>query len=55
MEIAPLTTPYNARTLQFKVNSMYGYKAGLQYFDVTGAVTRRNMYNYCAVSLESQC
>jgi hypothetical protein len=38
--MAPLTNTFNASTLQFTVNSMYGYKAGLQYFDVTGAVKK---------------
>ncbi len=38
--MAPLTNTFNASTLQFTVKSMYGYKAGLQYFDVTGAVKK---------------
>ncbi len=34
--MVPLEAPYNATQLQFTINTMYGYKAGLQYFDLTG-------------------
>ena len=40
LDVVPISSPYTARNLQLIVNSMYGYLAGLQYFDIqgTGAV-----------------
>ena len=36
LDVVPISTPYTARNLQLIVNSMYGYLAGLQYFDIQG-------------------
>ena len=36
--VVPLSEPYNASLLQFNIKSMYGYRSGLQYFDLTGKI-----------------
>jgi hypothetical protein len=36
LELVPTPVPYIAKSLQLTVQSMYGYMAGIQYFDIQG-------------------